>query len=75
MYSKKRHTIQYKGLVGPQRSIALSEVYAIIKTWLRLTVSFEKIWGKRGKFDNSIRKAQQTRVWYFSRILNRVQII
>jgi hypothetical protein len=26
---KKRQTIQYKGLAGPQRSIALSEVYAL----------------------------------------------
>jgi hypothetical protein len=75
MNSKKRHTIQYKYLVGPQRSIALSEVYAITKKWLRLTLSSEKIWEKMGEFDNPVRKAQQTRVWYFLEILIRVQII
>jgi len=31
MNSKKRHIIQYKGLVGSQRFIVLSEVYAITK--------------------------------------------
>jgi hypothetical protein len=31
MNSKKGQTIHYKGLGGPQRSIALSEVYALTK--------------------------------------------
>jgi hypothetical protein len=72
---KKQNAIQSKGLAGPQWSITLSEVYSITKKWLRLIVSSEKIWGKIGEFDILVRKAQQMRVWYFSEILNRVQII
>jgi hypothetical protein len=46
--SKKGQIIQYKGLAGPQRSIALSEVYALTRKWLRLTGSSEKGWAKNG---------------------------
>jgi hypothetical protein len=77
-YHKFKKEILYNiklGLVSSQRSIALAEVYAITKKWLRLAESSEMIWGKISEFDNSVRKAQQTRVWYFSGILNRVQII
>jgi len=46
MNFNKRHTIQSKGLVDLQWIIAFSEVYAITKERLRLTVLSEKIWGK-----------------------------
>jgi hypothetical protein len=45
---KKRQFIQYKGLAGPQWSIALSEVYALTKKWLCLIGSSEKGRGKKG---------------------------
>jgi hypothetical protein len=40
MNFNKRHTIQSKGLVDPQWTIAFSEVYVITKKWLCLTVLF-----------------------------------
>jgi hypothetical protein len=41
------YTIQ-KSYQSPNNFIALSEVYAITKKWLRLIVSSEKIWGEKG---------------------------
>jgi hypothetical protein len=58
MNSKKKHTIQSKDLVGPQWSIALSEVYANTKNDIVLLGHLKRFGGKIGEFDNSVRKLQ-----------------
>jgi hypothetical protein len=42
MNSKKGQIMQYKGLASPQRSITLSDIYALTRKWLRLTELSEK---------------------------------
>jgi hypothetical protein len=58
MNVKKGHIIQSKDLVGPQRSIALSEVYVNTKNDIVLLGHLKRFGGKMGEFDNSVKKLQ-----------------